>query len=634
MPDTPLLRPSSVLAAFLEPVVEGRRVIVFGEATSRLCENLLDRGARLVHVCDPDTVRVATAAARNTSQSVSFAPLAESGLSVREGAFDVGIIEDMAALTALPPALALRQLSRALALHAVAAVAAPNPSAASRLLGARRDGSSIDYYQLFDLVSSQFDEVRMFGQMPFVGYSMAAFGLEGEVEPSLDNAYLPGGAEEPEWFLAVAGSRVEMLEGFQVVQLPAELVARGDRAGHLREIGAARAAESAALERLAEAEALCIRMQEAERARAREPRWADRVKELERELEKREKWLAALEGRAETADMRADEVQERLDVVNQELERLLELAARTLDGSQEAELEADDEGLERDAQQLVAQLESRLSVAASRIRDLERARESSEQHRQAAEQARNEAAQKLRELEAALGAARGVAASSKEEAVVLREEQAALDARVRELEERLRNAAAESASELSAELGRLEEQLVERGQHVRTLEADMREAERFARELLLELDELKVVSSPATDSPGWSVPLEEAGADAWTRETRQGDGCGEPWVEARLGEQQVRPFGVGPAPEAAALAQPESPRGGSPGDSTDPGREAELVAELQMARWAVDKLQAELESAKVAVAGCLELEKALEQARGEVLRQAAVIEQLESRSPS
>jgi len=56
-------RPSSVLAAFVEQLAETRRVIVFGDASAPLWEQLLDRGARSVHVCDPDPARVAAAAA-------------------------------------------------------------------------------------------------------------------------------------------------------------------------------------------------------------------------------------------------------------------------------------------------------------------------------------------------------------------------------------------------------------------------------------------------------------------------------------------------------------------------------------------------------------------------------------------
>ena len=55
------LYPSIVLAAYLEPLVEGRRVALLGDATLGLAEDLLDRGARLVHAYDPERTRVAEA---------------------------------------------------------------------------------------------------------------------------------------------------------------------------------------------------------------------------------------------------------------------------------------------------------------------------------------------------------------------------------------------------------------------------------------------------------------------------------------------------------------------------------------------------------------------------------------------
>ena len=48
------LHPSLVLSAYIEPLLRGRRVAVFGDATISLLDDLGKRGARLVHVYDPD----------------------------------------------------------------------------------------------------------------------------------------------------------------------------------------------------------------------------------------------------------------------------------------------------------------------------------------------------------------------------------------------------------------------------------------------------------------------------------------------------------------------------------------------------------------------------------------------------
>ena len=81
--------PSVVVSAFAQSQIEGRCVLVFGSAMGSVWEKVLERGARLVHVCDPNPERLAEAAAKNTLQSVSFAQLSsQTPLAVRDGAFD------------------------------------------------------------------------------------------------------------------------------------------------------------------------------------------------------------------------------------------------------------------------------------------------------------------------------------------------------------------------------------------------------------------------------------------------------------------------------------------------------------------------------------------------------------------
>ena len=91
-----LLSPSVVLAAYAEALLEGRRVVVFGDATSALPAEILERGARAVHVYDPEPARVtAVAAGKNRSKQISVVPLDEADVAVRDGAFDLAIVEDL-----------------------------------------------------------------------------------------------------------------------------------------------------------------------------------------------------------------------------------------------------------------------------------------------------------------------------------------------------------------------------------------------------------------------------------------------------------------------------------------------------------------------------------------------------------
>src|SRR5262245_28915694 len=92
------LHPSIVLSAYLEPLVRGRRVAILGDATLGLADELGQRGARLIHVYDPDAARVAEALARaapGRSHQIAFALLA-GDFGVRDGAFDAVLVPDLA----------------------------------------------------------------------------------------------------------------------------------------------------------------------------------------------------------------------------------------------------------------------------------------------------------------------------------------------------------------------------------------------------------------------------------------------------------------------------------------------------------------------------------------------------------
>src|SRR3954452_5803771 len=125
------LEPSIALTAYAEPLAANRRVLVFGNALGSLAVQLMERGARAVHVCDRDALRVSEAAARNRSTQISFSSLADSDLSLRDGAFELALIGHLGSYTPLP---LLRTAKRALGSRGVAVVACPNPEAAFPLL--------------------------------------------------------------------------------------------------------------------------------------------------------------------------------------------------------------------------------------------------------------------------------------------------------------------------------------------------------------------------------------------------------------------------------------------------------------------------------------------------------------------
>jgi len=282
------MRASTALAAYAEPMLAGRRVVVLGDASSGLSEELLNRGARLIHVYDPDPGRVAEAAARNTSRNVTFAALSDDAFAVREGAFEFGVVENLAELPS--PERVLGRLKRALSPRAPLLVATPNPDVRRRLLPTRAPASALSYYEFYDLVSAEFEQVHLLGQTPFVGYAVAAFAPQEEPSPTLDTSLVPGGAEEPEWFVALASQRALRFEEYSVVQIP-----------------------FAAVEAAPAAPVAPLRQRARRDAAPSHPDQSAALEEAKRQLRERDQWIEQLEARSTAADARADELQTELE---------------------------------------------------------------------------------------------------------------------------------------------------------------------------------------------------------------------------------------------------------------------------------------------------------------------------------
>jgi SAM-dependent methyltransferase len=283
MTESSSLEPSIALAAYAEPLASNRRVLVFGNALAALSVQLLERGARSVHVCDLDPVRVSEAAARNRSSQISFSSVADSDLSVRDGAFELVLVEN---LGAFGPMGLVSKAKRALAPRGVAVVACPNPEAAFPLLRTSNPAAiRLDYYALYDAVAAEFEHVRMLGQTPFVGYAIADFSAAGEPEPALDTSFVPGGAEEPDVFIALASEHEVRLDEFAVIQLPTRrlLGSMGVSAPTPAPIPPPNKASDAELTRL-------------------------------------NQWIKELESRASTADERADHADTELDELRTKLQ--------------------------------------------------------------------------------------------------------------------------------------------------------------------------------------------------------------------------------------------------------------------------------------------------------------------------
>ncbi|HTM46858.1 MAG TPA: hypothetical protein VL137_18005, partial [Polyangiaceae bacterium] len=184
-----------------------------------LPQQLLDRGARFVQVCDTQNSK--STSEREATRQLRYSLLAQTEAELQDHSFDFGVIEN---LNACPnPQEALFQLARVVSTRGSAVIGVPSPQAALQpnLEGASSSSqANLGYYELYDHVAEHFNDVRMLGQLPFVGYAIADFSAEREADVSVDTGFMPGGAEEPQWFWALASHEPVVGEAFAIVQLP------------------------------------------------------------------------------------------------------------------------------------------------------------------------------------------------------------------------------------------------------------------------------------------------------------------------------------------------------------------------------------------------------------------------------
>ncbi len=579
--------PSTVLAAYAQTFVDGRKVVVFGDCTSGLAERLVERGARLVHVYDSDLTRVAEAAARGSSSNIAYAPLGQSGIAVRDGAFDVGIIENLA-LAEDAPALMTR-LRRALAARGVALVVAPNPDVDPVLFPDAGSDEGPSYYDLYEIVSREFDEVRMVGQTPFVGYALADFTPGAADEFSIDTGFVSGGAEEPDWYVAVASHFPVSIDPYSVVQLQAVSV--------LAASGEPGESQAEALE---EAQGQIAQL-EKKLARAERMRSDDSTQDLlvqtKAELEKRDAWVAELEARAAAADERADKAEDQIEAAKK----------RSSIDRQQAE----------QASARVAELEAALESAEQRLRGAESRLESADKREREAQQRLAAAADELRNLEG------GAREQSQERVATLEQQLARLEAKLADAydkSDRLQaklDAVDDEQAALQTDIEAAEAQLRERAGLIAEQRRDIARLEALAAQLLADLEAAREPAAPSSVETDGSVGAASdlADADASGLEVSSVAAFQDPvekTTEASSGDNGAS----GPTREELEANLDELAQ-----------VDAKRVADLTAAQWTVAELEGKLADQEQ------QARTELEQLRAELQQKVALLHQLQNAPP-
>lgn len=611
--DTPQAVPSLALAAYSEDLITGRRVVLFGNALSGLAETLVERGARLVHVYDENPTRVAEAAARSSSAHVSFAPLTPGGIAARDGAFDVGFVDEI--VTFADPGQLVTKLRRALSARGVGFVCTANPDVSPRFVAGARsaEGASesktttLSYYELYDLVSTQFDEVRMIGQTPFVGYALADFSPESDSEFSIDTGFVPGGAEEPERYVAVCSHFPVSVEPFCVVQMLASTLL--ERAESPPVVTPQQVLE---VEARSNAQLADVRRELASELAAK-VKLEQLLRDVNDELKRRDDWVQELEARAATADERADAAEAALE---QHIAKQRSLAEDVRSSPQEAspslveqlsrrtqELREQEQRAE-DLHRKLSEGEQRLSTSGQRVAALQRELVElqtqlahAEKAQRAADAAQLAAQSQLDSLTLELAESR----QTQQEVTELQTTIAELRAQMSGLRSDLHLA--------GDEIARAEQQLADQGTTVRKLRVDLTETERFAALLLAERygdpAALEVHSGPSGE--GTVAQVVSAGDE---REPEPPPLQSEREVAADLSSDTHAVAAPPVSDEARAQARL---------------RETELQAALQATRWTVE----ELENRLAERSNEPELLERLYRAECQLQRQATLIQQYE-----
>lgn len=592
-----VLEPSVVLAPYLEPIVRGRRVVVLGDSTGTLAPSLLDRGARLVHVYDPDAARAAESAARaGASRTLVIAPLPWGDLAVRDGAFDTAIVPDLSAFGSPDPVI--ERARRLVSPTGTAIFASPNPD----IVASSSAGGALSYYELFDAVSLQFSDVRMLGQAPFAGYVIADFAPDDEPDVVVDTSLLERGSEEPQFFLAVASRSRQRLDAYTVVQVPQTLLRRDAAAGEMDA-----AARLAPVE--AELHAANARIRDLE-DRAQ---FAGRVPELEAEIDKRAEQLRKIEARAGDAHVRAGQLENKVRDLEEELRHQRERAFRLSTELEEEKKRSTKVALELGMIRRTSELPPKPEIARpediARIKTLEADLEASRSTITRLQGERDASSARISELQANIAHLQAGEAELQDALEDMRavDKQAAkriaeLEAAVRERTERVR--------ELDAQILELNADTSRGGEHAEQLLADA-QSERDAA--------LAALESQRAEHEAEVSSFEE-------RLRSQGHDLAEARAEVTRREQLVRELLLmleelrGQAADAAVAPQPPAGAGPSAREHELAAQCARREAELQRATFRIQELEGRLAQGQQAEPSdkLTELESALHAAHNEI----------------
>jgi len=193
---------------FAEQVLQGRAVLEVG-CGSGAGSYFLARTARTVTAVDPDAGVVERCQRTFSSRNLRFVHADPSRLELKPGSFDVVCVP-----------LLERWPGRQEVLNQVRRMLHPEGFALFTVTSGDRPGSGegVTYAELEQSLGQVFTHVRISGEIPFSGFTMADFKPQQELSPVLDCS-LVDEDEPPTKYLALCGAAPLSSLGYAVIQV-------------------------------------------------------------------------------------------------------------------------------------------------------------------------------------------------------------------------------------------------------------------------------------------------------------------------------------------------------------------------------------------------------------------------------
>ncbi len=207
------------LLVYAEPLAANAHAVVIGDSEGPVAARLIELGARSVYVFDPDPARAASVA-RDVPRGVLVRPFVDD-LDVRDGAFDLAVIPDLADLN--DPRRAIERLRSAVASNGalIALGRARVADAVAPPFSGRLGQAALPYDELYDLFAAQFEEVTLAGVVPFTGVVFAQLGGDSD-EPAVSVDTRLVSPDPPSVFVVVASQERERraeLDPYAIIQI-------------------------------------------------------------------------------------------------------------------------------------------------------------------------------------------------------------------------------------------------------------------------------------------------------------------------------------------------------------------------------------------------------------------------------